>query len=108
MKCFMNRRVFAWSVPLVVLASGLGLALAQVDVRTTWDDAGVTAGVLVILSVTFSALFPGPPWIWAIAIGAWVPILNIVTSRNFGALMALPIALAAAYIGRALRRAVSS
>ena len=85
-----SRRLGPWAGP--------GL----VDSSPNWDDAGISAGALVILCLTFGAMRPVPPWASAVAIAAWIPILNIAKMGNLSSLMVLPIAIIAAYLGRGL------
>jgi hypothetical protein len=90
----------------LVPASILGLALGLVDTSPNWDDSGISAGALVILCVSFGALRFAPPWASALAIGAWIPILNIAKTGNWSSMMVLPIALIAAYAGSGVRTAI--
>lgn len=84
---------------LLLVALILGALIAWVDSRPTWDDTGITAGVLLLISAGFGAARPRFAWLWALALGAWIPIVNIVIARNFGAILALGIAFIGAYLG---------
>jgi hypothetical protein len=44
--------------------------------------------------------------VWALAIGLWVPLLEIAWAGNFGSLVALRVAFAGAYAGMAFRTMV--
>ena len=90
---------------LALIAMGLGIAIAWIDSRPNWDDAGITAGLLVLTAAIFGALRPAKPWLWGLAVGAWVPLLG-VGHRNPGTLLALAAALFGAYAGAFLRRAL--
>jgi hypothetical protein len=90
---------------LVAVAIAAGLSLGYLDSRPGWDDAGVTAGLLFIASATFGGLAPQRPWLWAICVGAWIPIFGILERSNYGSVMALIFAFAGAYAGMGLRRA---
>ena len=94
--------------PLLTLgaASLLGLGLGLVDTSPNWDDTGISAGTLVLLCLIFGALKSAPPWASALAVAAWIPILNIATSGNAASLMVVPIAIVAAYLGRGARLAI--
>jgi hypothetical protein len=61
--------------------------------------------LLFIVTATLGALAPRRPWVWALCVGAWVPIFDIATRSNYGSLMALGFAFAGAYGGMWLRRA---
>jgi hypothetical protein len=77
-----------------------------VDSRPGWDDTGITAGLLFIVSATFGALAPQRPWVWALCVGGWVPLFGILAQSSYGSLMALAFSFAGAYLGMWLRRAV--
>jgi hypothetical protein len=89
---------------LFVVALGLGLAIAYVDSRPNWDDTGVTAAAILLTCGMLGALGPKQPWLWALAVGLWIPLLGIALSRNYGSLLALAVAFAGAYAGMALRK----
>jgi hypothetical protein len=84
---------------LFLIALILGTLIAWVDSRPTWDDTGITAGVLLLLSAGFGAVRPRFAWLWALALGAWIPLVGIVIAHNFSSLLALGIALIGAYLG---------
>lgn len=90
---------------LLPVAIGAGLLIAYVDSRPRWDDAGITALAIIASCGILGALSPGRPWLWALAVGAWLPLYYIATTRNFGSLVALGFAFVGAYAGMGLRRA---
>src|SRR5881275_3135899 len=94
------RRLHAFGMLLAALI--LGALIAWVDSRPTWDDTGITAGVLLLVSAGFGALRPRFAWLWALALGAWIPIVGIVSTRNFGSILALGITFIGAYLGVAI------
>jgi hypothetical protein len=89
------------------IALALGLVLAYVDSRPNWDDTGVMAAALLIGCGIFGALRPRTPWLWALAIGLWIPAIGIIRTQNYSALIALAIAFAGAYAGMGIRRALA-
>ena len=89
---------------LLPLAICFGLLIAYVDSRPTWDDTGITVGALIGSCCVLGALSPERPWLWALAVGLWLPAYEIATSRSFGSLVALAFAFAGAYAGMGLRR----
>lgn len=101
----------AMQAPLAALAIVTGLAIAWVDSRPVWDDAGITAGLLVLAAAGFGALRPSKPWLWGLAVGVWVPLLEI-GHVGPGSLLALAAALSGAFLGAwtrlALRRPVNA
>ncbi len=97
------RAVAAWGLA----AAGCGLALGLVDTSPGWDDTGISAGTLVLLSAGFGAGSPAPPWLSALAVGLWIPLLNAWKTGSLESAPVLLIALAAAYLGRGARRWVA-
>jgi len=93
----MNRFLFA-------MAIAVGLSLGYVDSRPGWDDTGITAGLLFVVTATFGALAPQRPWLWAICVGGWIPLFGVLTRSNYGSVIALAVAFAGAYGGMWLRR----
>ena len=91
---------------LLVGALALGALLGFVDTRPGWDDTGITAGALVLACLLFGAARPRLAWLWALAIGGWVPALNILLAHNSSALLVLAIAFVAAYAGALIRRVI--
>lgn len=83
-----------------------GVTFGFIDSRPSWDDTGVMAGALLIVTLVVSALAPRRPWATALAIGIWIPLFDIAGSRNYGSLLALAFAFAGAYAGSLLRRAM--
>ena len=100
------RRLDVRSMLLVALI--LGALIAWVDSRPSWDDTGITAGVLLLLSAGFGALRPRFAWLWALALGAWIPLTSIVIARNYGSILALVIAFIGAYLGVAAHHLLAS
>ena len=92
---------------MIILAVAGGLVIAWVDSRPTWDDAGITAGMLFLTAALFGALHPPRAPVWALAVGVWVPLAGIVLHHNFGSLLALGVAFFGAYAGALARRALA-
>ncbi len=99
----MSSRTF-WFLLAVAVVVGLGIA--WVDSRPTWDDTGITAGVVLLASAAFGFVAPRRPWLWALAVGGMIPLLGILRGGNFGSLLALVVALAGAYGGALVHRAM--
>jgi hypothetical protein len=91
---------------LLVIALAVGGLIASIDSRPNWDDTGVTAGAIFVACGALGAAGPGRPWLWALAVGLWIPVLGIMTTRNYGTLLALPIAFGGAYVGMEIRRMI--
>jgi hypothetical protein len=85
----------------------LGLALALVDSSPGWDDTGVSAGVLLVAAGLFGAARPSRAWLWALALGLWIPVLGIAVRGNLAALIALVPAFLGAFAGAGARRVLT-
>jgi hypothetical protein len=88
-------------------ALAYGALLAWMDSGPGWDDTGITVGLLLIGSVAFGALRPAWAWVAAVAVGGWIPAVEIPGTGNFGSLVALAIAFAGAYGGAFARNLVA-
>ena len=89
---------------LLVVALVIGGLIAYVDSRPKWDDTGVTAAAIFVSCALLGAAGPDRPWLWALAVGVWIPMYGIATSGNYGTLLAIPFAFAGSYAGMGLRR----
>jgi hypothetical protein len=89
---------------LAMAAITVGLAIGYVDSRPTWDDTGVTVIALVAGSFFISAAAGRRPWLWAILVGGWIPVLEFGIGRNPASFIALVFAFAGAYAGGAVSR----
>jgi hypothetical protein len=89
---------------LAIIATALGLAIALVDARPTWDDTGIRAGVLLVTAFIVSALAGRRPWLWALLVGVWVPAITAVNGGDPAAVLALAFAVLGAYAGYASSR----
>jgi hypothetical protein len=110
---------------LSCLALAGGIFIGYADSRS--DDEFITLGVLIGFSFLLGILGPRRPWLWALLIGIWVPVLDavlpklgFVTTRP-GESSSFPSALAVAafvltacvvgsysgaFLGRTVRRAL--
>ena len=93
-----------WLFMLVPLALTLGLAIAYVDSSPGWDDTGVSAAAVLGASGLFGVLYPARPWLWALAVGVWIPVSGIVREFNYASLLALVFSFAGAYAGAVVRK----
>jgi hypothetical protein len=82
----------------------LGLLIAWVDSRPTWDDSGITAGAVLLVTALFGLALPQRAWLWALAVGSWIPAFGILVHRNYGTALALVVAFGGAYAGALLRK----
>jgi len=94
-----------WREPLLaIVAAAVGLAIAWVDSRPTWDDTGITALSLLGVSLLVAWLSGRWPLVWAVLVGVWTPILEIRASGEPTSLLALAFALVGSLIGYGIRR----
>ncbi|HEX4037479.1 MAG TPA: hypothetical protein VHX37_05420 [Acidobacteriaceae bacterium] len=102
-----KNRMLHWV--LLATAVTLGLAIAWVDSRPHWDDAGITAGMLFLSAGLLGLTGPRRPWLWALGIGLWIPLWMVVHATTVGSalgsfvLLAFPMA--GAYAGMVVRMA---
>jgi hypothetical protein len=92
---------------VVIAALAAGALIAWIDSRPTWDDTGITAGMLLAASALFGYLWPQRPWLWAFLIGAWIPLVAITHHQSLWSLLVLGFTFAGAYAGWAIRRTMS-
>jgi hypothetical protein len=95
-------------LPLLLLALGVGIGIAWVDTRPTWDDTGITATVVFGSTLLLGAALPRRAWVWAIAVGIWIPVFNVALQGNVGAVVSIVIAFAGSYAGVFLRKMFST
>jgi len=88
---------------LLAIAVLAGLFSAYVDSRPTWDDTGILAGGLLIVSGLLTLLGHRRPWLIALAVGIWIPLHDIYLSHDFSLLLVLLFPLVGAYGGWLVR-----
>jgi hypothetical protein len=91
---------------LFVLAIAVGHVFAFIDGRPNFDDAGILAFSIAIVCAILAFIYPRRPWLWALAVGIWVPIHGLIHNGNTGSLIALAFALAGAYLGALARKSL--
>jgi len=96
---------------LLVVSVVVGLAIAYVDSRPRWDDAGLTAMSMLLSAGVFGLIGPQRPWLWALAVGIWIPLHALARtpsppSAAIVGVLAFPFL--GAYAGMAVRRALAA
>jgi hypothetical protein len=108
---FMAQRYRKLNRVLFVVAVSLGMMIAYVDSRPTWDDTGITVFSLVFSGAVLGAAGPQRPWLWALGVGVWIPAYQIMGARSLatlgGALIIVAFPMVGAYCGLFCRRALS-
>jgi hypothetical protein len=93
---------------LLLVALALGAATGWADSRPGWEDTGVTDRANPRFSEWLGLAWPSAAWLWALAVGGWVPLLELPRDGNPAALMALVIAFMGALAGALLRRVLNT
>ena len=93
---------------LLGIAVLLGLLIAWVDSRPTWDDTGISAAAVFFVAALLGLALPERAWLWALAVGIWIPAYGIIVHGNYGAVLALVVAFVGAYAGALGRKALSA
>jgi hypothetical protein len=100
---FEKERITPMQKILLAVATISGLFITYVDSRPTWDDTGITAGVILLLCGLLALIGYQRPWLLALVVGAWIPLYGLFVTHNFGSILALIIAFVGAYAGWAFR-----
>src|SRR3954454_7423579 len=88
-----RHRATTGGLMLVALALGMGIAL--IDASPGWDDTGVSAAALFGVCALLGGVGPRQPWVWAVTVGLWIPVLSIAlhpSAPNYGSLLVLVFA----------------
>ena len=94
------------SLGLAALALGFGLAVGWIDSRPSWDDTGITAGLLVLAAAVVAAIDGRRAWLWTVLVGAPLPLLEVPATGSAASLVALVFAAVGSSLGILVRRAV--
>jgi hypothetical protein len=100
---FENERKDVMQNILLATAVLAGLFSAYVDSRPTWDDTGILAGGLLLVSGLLTLLGHRKPWLIALAVGLWIPLHDIYLSHDLRMLLVLLFPLIGAYGGWLVR-----
>jgi len=100
---FENERKYLMQNILLAVAILAGLFSAYVDSRPTWDDTGILAFGILIVSGLIAVLGHRRPWLIALAVGIWIPLNSIFITHNYGSILALAFAFVGAYGGWIVR-----
>jgi hypothetical protein len=87
----------------LVVAVLAGIFSAYVDSRPAWDDTGILAAGLLLISGLLTLLGHRKPWLIALAVGLWIPLHDIYLSHDLRMLFVLLFPLVGAYGGWLVR-----
>jgi hypothetical protein len=90
---------------LALAAAAIGLTLGYLDSRPSWDDTGITAALLLSTSAMVAGLSGRRPWLWALLIGIWIPLLEAWGPAGVASIAALAISALGAFGAYLLVRA---
>jgi hypothetical protein len=93
---------------LLIAALIIGGAITWVDTRTTWDDTGITAGIIFLSTLVLGILDPKRAWLWPLAVGGWIPVIGTLVNHNAAPSLALIVAIIGAFAGALSRKFVSA
>ncbi len=91
---------------LVVIALIAGLSIAFIDSRPTWDDTAITVFAFLVSGGILGLLIKRRPWLYALALGLWLPLWEGIASRNFSILVVLVFPFVGVYAGWILGQVV--
>jgi hypothetical protein len=76
----MKRDTWVSRTIAITLASGLGIAIALIDRAAPFGDDSSQFTVLLWLvsSGLLGFVMPRRPWLWAVAVGPWLPAMYLV------------------------------
>jgi HAAS domain-containing protein len=103
---FENERKDVVQSVLLAIAALAGLFSAYVDSRPTWDDTGILAAGLLVVSGLLTLLGHRRPWLIALAVGIWIPLHDIYLSHDVRMLLVLLFPLVGAYGGWLVRMGI--
>jgi len=91
-------------VPAVILAIVFGITIAWIDSSPSWDDTGISVFMVLVAAFVCGYLAGQKPWLIALLVSAWIPLLSIFTSHNYSSFLALIPGVIGAYAGHLVRK----
>ncbi len=89
-----------------ILTTLAGMAIAVIDSQPNWDDAGITAGMLFLVSGIASFVNPKKLWLWALLAGIWLPVAAIARNGDITMFIVLIFSFGGSISGSLIRRIV--
>jgi len=87
------------TVIVLSLSAIAGLAIAWIDTRPNWDDTGITVMMVLCAATLFGYFTAQKPWLTALAVSIWLPIIEIISTHNTASLVAVIPGFIGAYFG---------
>ena len=94
-------------VALLTGALLVGIAIALVDASPGWDSTGITAGSLALVAAVAAGIGGNRPWLWALAVGLPVVVLEVARDADPAIVLAIGFAAGGAVVGWAIRRSLT-
>ena len=94
-------------IPALILAIVFGVVIAWIDSSPNWDDTGISVFMVLVTSFICGYLAGQKPWLIALSVSIWIPLLSIITSHNYGAFLAMIPGVLGAYAGHLVRKGFS-
>jgi hypothetical protein len=80
-----------------------GLLIDYIDSHPTWDDTGITVFALLVAGGIIGLVVQRRPWLYALALGLWIPLWGILHAHSFMLLLGLIFPFIGVYAGWVLR-----
>ncbi len=74
---------------ILTLSVVAGLAIGWLDSRPSWDDTGITVGLILIAGAILGMLSPSRAWLWGVIVGVGVMLLDILLRNSYAASVAI-------------------
>ena len=94
-------------VPAVILSIVLGITIALIYSSPNWDDTGISVFMVLVAGFLCGYLAGQKPWLIALLVSIWIPLLSILTTQNYGAFLALAPGFIGAFAGYLVRKGFS-
>lgn len=82
----------------------LGLLIAYIDSRPTWDDTGITVFALLGGGLIIGLLLQKQAWLFALAFGCWLPGWEAIAGHDPKMLIVLVFPFIGVYAGWAIHQ----
>ena len=89
--------------PRGVASLVLGLTIAYINSRPSWDD-GIIAGALFAAAFVIALLAGRRPWLWGLLVGICLPVWALPTGVDPALFAGLPFAIVGSFAGYGLSR----